>query len=145
MAGVRDEITVVVADDDWRVAAALVALLDQEPDFRVVAQVADGDDAVTAAGEHRAALVLTDVRMPAGGPDVVRRLIALPHRPVVAALSGQADLATWTGVLAAGASSYLLKGTVAGDLPALLRRCHQEQFVVGVPGSADVLRRLLFP
>src|SRR3712207_8349271 len=42
-----------------------------------------------------AALVLTDVRMPGGGPEVVRRLVALPHRPVVAAFSAQADHATW--------------------------------------------------
>ena len=141
--GGRGEITVVLADDDPRVVLALAGLLEQEPDFRIVATVGTGDDAVTAAEEHGAALVLTDVRMPGGGPDLVRRLVALPHRPAVAALSAQADPATWTSVLGAGAAAYLLKGTVAGDLPALLRRCLQGQLVVGVPGSADVVRRLL--
>jgi DNA-binding NarL/FixJ family response regulator len=141
--GGPSEITVVVADDDARVALALTGLLEQEPDFRVVARVADGDSAVTMAGEHGAALVLTDVRMPGGGPDMVRRLVALPHRPVVAALSAQADPATWTGMLAAGAAAYLLKGTVAADLPALLRRCMHGHLVVGVPGAPDVVRRLL--
>ncbi len=77
------------------------------------------------------------------GPDLVRWLVALPHRPVVAALSAQADPATWTRVLAAGWSAYLLKGTVAGDLPVLLRTCMQGSLVVGVPGAADLLRRLL--
>ena len=94
----------------------MAGLLAHEPGFRVVAEVADGDDAVRAAREHRAALVLTDVRMPGGGPDLVRRLVALPHRPVVAGLSAQADPATWTRVLAAGGSAYLLKGTLAGDV-----------------------------
>jgi DNA-binding NarL/FixJ family response regulator len=141
--GVRGEITVVVADDDDRVAQAVVGLLDQEPDFRVVARVADGGDAVTAARKHRAALVVTDVRMPGGGPDLVRGLVALPHRPVVAALSAQADAATWTSILAAGGSGYLLKGTVAGDLPVLLRRCMLGHLVVTVPGAAEVVRRLL--
>jgi DNA-binding NarL/FixJ family response regulator len=135
--------TVVLADDDQDVVLALAGLLEQELDFEVVATVANGDDAVTVAGEHRAALVLTDVRMPGGGPDVVRRLVALPHRPVVAALSAQADTATWTGMLAAGATAYLLKGTVAADLPALLRRCMQGHLVVGVPGAPEVVRRLL--
>jgi DNA-binding NarL/FixJ family response regulator len=139
----RGEITVILADDDQHVLLALAELLAQEPDFRVVGQVASGDDAVAAAGEHRAALVLTDVRMPGGGPELVRRLVALPHRPVVAALSAQADPATWTGMVAAGASAYLLKGTGARDLPALLRRCMQRQLVVGVPGASDVVRRLL--
>jgi DNA-binding NarL/FixJ family response regulator len=141
--GVRGEISVVVADDDVRVAQAVVGLLEQETDFRVVAQAANGDDAVAAAREHRAALVLTDVRMPGGGPELVRRLVALQHRPVVAGLSAQADLAGWTGVLAAGASAFLLKGTVAGDLPVLLRRCMQGHLVVGVPGAPHVVRRLL--
>ena len=141
--GRRREITVVVADDDQRVAIALAALLDQEADFRVVARVGDGDGAVTAANDSRAALVLTDVRMPGGGPDLVRRLVGLPHRPVVAALSAEADPATWTTMLAAGGSAYLLKGAVAGDLPELLRRCMRGHLVVGVPGAPDVIRRLL--
>ena len=140
---VAGKITVVVADDDDRVAPALAGLLDQEHDFRVVGQAANGDDAVAAAREHRAALVVTDVRMPGGGPDLVRRLVALPHRPVVAGLSAQADPATWLRMLAAGGSGYLLKGTVAADLPVLLRRCMQGHLVVGVPGAPGVVRRLL--
>ena len=143
MSTVRGEITVVVADDDARVGPAVAALLEQEGDFRVVGHAATGDDAVVVAHEHRAALVLADVRMPGGGPDLVRRLVALPHQPVVAGFSAQADAATWTGMLAAGGSAYLLKGTVAGDLPVLLRRCMLGHLVVGVPGAPDVLRRLL--
>ena len=140
---VRGEITVVVADDDHRVGAALAGLLDQEPDFRVVGRAVNGDEAVTAAREHHAALVLTDVRMPGGGPELVQRLVALPHRPVVAGLSAQADPATWTRMMAAGGSAYLLKGGIAGDLPVLLRRCMQGHLVVGVPGAPDVVRGLL--
>ena len=41
----------------------------------------------------------TDVRMPHGGPDVVRRLVALPGAPVVVGLSAQADAATWVRLL----------------------------------------------
>ena len=141
--GGRGEISVVLADDDDRVARALAGLLEDEPDFRVVAQVGNGDDAVTAARDHHAALVLTDVRMPGGGPALVRRLVALPSRPVVAALSAQADAATWTNMLAAGGSAYLLKGAVAGDLPQLLRRCMLGHLVVTVPGAPEVVRRLL--
>jgi DNA-binding NarL/FixJ family response regulator len=140
---VRGEITVVVADDDAAVGPAVTALLEQERDFRVVGQALDGDDAVTAARVHSAALVLTDVRMPGGGPDLVRRLVALPHRPVVVGFSAQTDAATWTRVLAAGGSAYLVKGAVGGDLPALLRRCMLGQLVVGVPGAPDVVRSLL--
>ena len=137
------DITVVVADDDSGVGPAVAGLLEQERDFRVVGHAVTGDEAVAAAQEHRAVLVLTDVRMPGGGPDLVRRLVALPHRPVVAGFSAQTDTATWTGMLSAGAGAYLLKGSVAVDLPAVLRRCVLGHVVVGVPGAAEVLRRFL--
>ena len=133
-----------MADDDPELRAALAGLLEQEPDFCVVEQATTGDDAVAAVREHLAELVLADVRMPGGGPELVRRLVALPHRPVVASFSAQADPTTWRRVLAAGASAYLLKGAVARDLPVLLRRCMQGHLVVvGVPGAADAVRRLL--
>ena len=136
-------VPVLLVDDDERVRAALVALLAQETDFAVVAQAADGVQAVAAARESGAQLVLVDVRMPHGGPDVVRRLVALPHRPVVVGLSAQADATTWVRLLSAGASGFLVKGMVADDLAPLLRRCLQGQLVVGVPGAPDVVRRLL--
>jgi DNA-binding NarL/FixJ family response regulator len=139
---VSRQITVVVADDDHRIGPAVAELLAQEPDFRVVAQAVDGDQALAAAREHRADLVVTDVRMPGGGPDLVRRLVALPHRPVVVGFSGQSDSATWTRMLAAGGSGYLLKGS-GGDLPVLLRRCMQGHLVIGVPGAPDLVRPLL--
>ena len=136
-------VTVLLADDDERVRAAVVALLAPEPDLTVVAQAADGVQAVAAARQSGAQLVLADVRMPHGGPDVVRRLVSLPHRPVVIGLSAQADATTWMRLLSAGASGYLLKGMVSDELAPLLRRCLQGDLVVGVPGASDVLRRLL--
>ena len=90
----RSEITVVVADDDEGVGSALAALLDQEPDFRVLGRATDGDDAFAVARDQRPALVITDVRMPGGGPELVRRLVALPHGPVVVGCSAQSDSAT---------------------------------------------------
>ena len=134
---------VLLADDDARVRAALAGLLAEEPDFQVVAEAADGIQAVAAARESAAQLVITDVRMAHGGPDLVRRLVALPHRPVVVGLSAQADATTWQRMLAAGCSGFLVKGTVATDLAPLLRRCARGELVVGVAGAPEVLRRLL--
>lgn len=136
-------ITVVLADDDERIRTALAVLLADEPDFEVVAQAADGAAAEDAAQRLLARLVLTDLRMPQGGPELVRRLVALPHRPVVVALSAHADVANWSAMVAAGCSGYLLKGDVATDLAPLLRRCLQGHLVIGVPGAAAAVRRVL--
>ena len=139
----RAPVRVLLADDDDDVRAALVSLLEPEPDLVVVAEAADGVQAVAAARACQAELVLADVRMPHGGPDVVRRLVALPAAPVVVGLSAQADAATWVRLLDAGASGYLLKGLLADDLAPLLRRRLAGQLVVAVPGAPDVVRRLL--
>jgi two-component system invasion response regulator UvrY len=135
--------SVLVADDDRRIRAALAELLANEPDFVLAAEAADGKEALELARMHEAALILVDVQMPQGGPALVRALRALPHRPVVVGLSGRSDAGTWTSMLAAGASGYLLKGALAADLPSLLRRCAGGELIVTVPGAAAVLRRLL--
>jgi DNA-binding NarL/FixJ family response regulator len=134
---------VVLADDDPVFRQALAALLAEEDDFVLVAEATDGEQAVTATAEHEADLVLVDVRMPHGGPGLVRALISLDHRPAVVGLSGNAHAGTWTGFLEAGAAGYLLKTALAGDLAVLLRRCMRRELIVTVPGAAEVLRRLL--
>lgn len=56
---------VLVADDNPVVRAGLAALLDGHPDLEVVAQAADGEEAIAAATRLRPDVVLLDVRMPA--------------------------------------------------------------------------------
>src|SRR3954447_21243588 len=145
MTSSRGVTTVVVADDDPAFRQALAALLAEEDDFLLVAEVADGEQAVTATAEDRADAVLVDARMPHGGADLVRALASLEHRPAVVGLSRNADAATWAGMLRAGAAGCLLKTAVAGDLAVLLRRCMRGELIVTVPGAAEVLRRLLEP
>jgi DNA-binding NarL/FixJ family response regulator len=134
-----------VADDDARVRAAIGALLAPEAGFAVVAEAADGEAALHLASSLGADMVLVDVRMPGGGPELVRALTGLRPPPVVVGLSADAVASTWISLLTAGASSYLLKGSVAGDLPLLLRRCAAGELVVAVPGAARTVRRHLAP
>lgn len=57
-------ITLVVADDHPIVRGGIVALLAAEPGVEIVAEAADGHEAVAAVLEHRPSVVLTDLRMP---------------------------------------------------------------------------------
>ena len=57
-------IRIVLADDQHLVRGALAALLALEPDFEVVAEVGDGQAAVSAAVAHAPDVALLDIEMP---------------------------------------------------------------------------------
>ena len=55
---------ILLAEDVHMVRGALVALLEQQPDFEVVAQIERGDDVVPAALDHRPGVAVLDANLP---------------------------------------------------------------------------------
>ncbi|HEX2807277.1 MAG TPA: response regulator transcription factor, partial [Kineosporiaceae bacterium] len=101
---------VLIADDNPVIRMGLRILLEAEPDLTVVAEAADGDQAVAAAAEHAPDVVLLDVRMPGrGGLDA---LPALVDSACVLMLTSSEEDETVRAALAAGARGYLVYGTV---------------------------------
>jgi CheY-like chemotaxis protein len=67
--------------DDALVRLSLADLLDSDPEIDLVAQAADGLQAIEQAGARRIDVALVDVRMPRmNGITATARLRALPHR-----------------------------------------------------------------
>jgi DNA-binding NarL/FixJ family response regulator len=103
-------ITVVVADDQTAVREGLVLLLDLLDDVTVVGAAADGDEAVRLVAEHRADVVLMDLRMPrCDGVTATRRLAAEHPATKVVVLTTYAEDADILAALGAGALGYLTK------------------------------------
>jgi DNA-binding NarL/FixJ family response regulator len=149
-------ISVLLADDQALVRGGIRLILEAEPDISVVAEAADGAEAVARALETRPDLVLMDVRMPVvDGIEATRRLVAqLPGARVVMLTTFDLDDYV-VDAFRAGAAGFLLKTapprqlatavrTVqAGDAllaPASTRRLI-EQFA-RAPGPAPVLPTL---
>jgi DNA-binding NarL/FixJ family response regulator len=110
-------IRTMVVDDDALVRLGLTDLLESDGEIEVVAQAADGLEAVERATAHRIDVALVDVRMPrVDGITATARLRALPHGPRVITLT-TFDLDEFVyNALAAGADGFLLKDTDPADI-----------------------------
>ena len=108
-------IRLLVADDHLIVRLGLVALIDGEHDMRVVAQAANGREAVDQFRAHRPDVTLLDLRMP--GEDGVFAIETIraedPAARIIVLTIHKGDEAVYRA-LHAGARGYLLKN-VAGD------------------------------
>ncbi|QIY64379.1 response regulator [Streptomyces sp. RPA4-2] len=116
---------VLVADDNPVVRAGLVALLGGHPDIEVVAQAANGEDAVTAATAHPPDVVLLDVRMP--GTDGLTALPELARLAPVMMLTYSREPEVAAEALRRGAVGYLVHGefTVAELIIAVKELGHR--------------------
>ncbi|MBO9553578.1 response regulator transcription factor [Cellulomonas sp.] len=116
------EVTVLLADDHHLVRSGLATLLDGAPGLRVVAEAADGEQAVALDTELRPDVVLMDLSMPVlDGVEATRRIVAQRPDAQVVVLTSFSDHARVADALAAGAIGYLLKDCDPRDLVAAVR------------------------
>ena len=112
-------ISVLLADDQALVRAGFRALLNAEPDIRVVAEAADGLEAVRQAQRTRPDVVLMDIRMPGvDGLEATRRIAADPALAgtrVVILTTFELDEYVFEA-LRTGASGFLVKDTEPVEL-----------------------------
>jgi DNA-binding NarL/FixJ family response regulator len=115
-------ISVLIADDQGLVRAGFRKLLESEVGLRVVAEAADGLEAVELARRLQPNIVLMDIRMPRlDGLEATRRLLDGPTRTRVVMLT-TFDLDEYVfDALTAGASGFLLKDAPPEQLIAAIQ------------------------
>jgi DNA-binding NarL/FixJ family response regulator len=113
---------ILLADDHAVVRAGLRLVLDGEPDMRVVAEVADGAEAVEWALEAQVDLAILDVAMPRlTGLQAALELSRRAPRLRILMLSMHDNEQYLFEALKAGASGYVLKTAADRDLVAAVR------------------------
>jgi len=118
----REPIRILLADDQQLTRAGLRALLERAPDFAVVAEAVDGEQAVELAGEHRPDVVVMDVAMPKlNGIQATSRILEANPDAKVIGLSMHSDGQFVVEMLRAGATGYLLKDCAQDDLAQAIR------------------------
>jgi DNA-binding NarL/FixJ family response regulator len=116
-------IRLLIADDHEVVRAGLKSLLADVRDIQVVAEGADGDEAVRLAQRHRPQVILMDVRMSkSDGLSALSRLREeLPNVPVV--MFSAYDNPTYVArSVALGAAGYLVKSASRDEIVAAIRQ-----------------------
>jgi two-component system response regulator DesR len=104
---------------------ALAALLDLEPDITVIAQAANGREALKLARLHSPDVVITDIEMPERtGLELAEDLKHVAATPHVIILTTFARPGYLRRALDAGAHGYLLKDRPASELAEAIRRVH---------------------
>jgi DNA-binding NarL/FixJ family response regulator len=117
---VTEGITVLLADDHAAVRAGIRIALAGEG-FNVVAEAADGPEAVTLAMEKKPDIALLDVNMPGSGIKAAEEIVAVLPATTVVMLTVSRNDDDLFAALRAGASGYLLKDTDPSRLPFALR------------------------
>jgi len=119
------QIRIMVVEDHHVVRQGLVALLKSVPDMNVVAEGADGKQAVDLFRQHEPDVTLMDLRMPnMSGVDAVvqiRRDYPAARIIVLTTFDGDEDIYR---ALQAGARAYLLKGMFGDELMDAIRAVH---------------------
>lgn len=117
-----EPIRIMVVDDHTVVRQGLVALLSTVPDLSVIAEAADGQEAIEAHRKYKPDITLMDLRLPkVAGADAIsqiRQESPTARIIVLTTFDGDEDIYR---ALQAGAKGYLLKGTDADELTAAIR------------------------
>jgi DNA-binding NarL/FixJ family response regulator len=130
-------IRIVIADDQELVRTGFRKILESEPGLEVVAEAADGGQAVEAVLLHRPHVVLMDVRMPRlDGIEATRAVSAVARVLIVTTF----DLDEYVfEAIRAGASGFLLKDAPADELIRAIRVVAEGQALL----APSVTRRLV--
>ncbi|MFJ2295666.1 response regulator [Streptomyces sp. NPDC087894] len=142
----RKPVRVVIVDDDRLVRMALRLVIDAEPDLTVVAEAADGDDAITVVDQQRPDVVLMDVRMPGrDGLSATRELLTRPAPPRVLMLTTFDSDDLVLGALHAGALGFVLKDTPPARILDAVRTIADGNSVLSPAATARVIAAATSP
>jgi DNA-binding NarL/FixJ family response regulator len=118
-------IRIIVADDHVTVREGLAAIIGRQPDMQVVAEAANGGEAVERWLEHRPDVLVLDIRMPIlDGISVIGRIRATaPEARIVVLTTFETDHEV-SAAIKGGAKGYLLKDAPRELLVETIRRVH---------------------
>ncbi len=138
------KIKILIADDHAVVREGTRQILAQEPDLEVVAEAADGEEAIRLAGEYKPDVAIMDIAMPkCDGIEATRKIKGLYPGIAVLILSAYDDDQFVFSLLEAGAAGYLLKSIRGRELIDAVRAVYAGESVLHPSIARKVLNRFV--
>ena len=121
-----DKIRVLIADDHVTVLEGLAAIIGRQPDMMVVAEAADGQEAVDLWTEHHPDVTLLDLRMPTlDGVGVIENIRKQDASARVIVLTTYDSDTEILRAIKAGTKAYLLKDARREELLDCIRKVNR--------------------
>jgi DNA-binding NarL/FixJ family response regulator len=118
-------IRVLIAEDHLIARVGVGTIVETQPDMQVVAEAANGAEAVQLHERHRPDVTLMDIRMPVlGGVEAMRAIRERAPTARFIALSTYSGDEEIRRALQAGASAYLTKDVLDDELVKTIRLVH---------------------
>lgn len=124
--------TVLVCDDRVELREAIASVLADVPRFSVVAEATDAQTCLDRVRRLRPDVLLLDVSMPGGGPDVAKCAKEIHPQMHIVVFSGRQDARVQQQMLSAGADQFVVK---TGRLRPLLEALDRAYAGNGWDGS----------
>jgi len=121
-------IRILTVDDHPLLRKGIAALVNGEPDLKLVAEASNGNEAIEAFRSHRPDVTLMDLQMPeVDGIDAIDRIRReFPEARIIVLTTYSGDTQVLRA-LKAGARGYILKGHVHKELLDAIRAVHAGQ------------------
>jgi len=137
-----DSIKILLAEDHAVVRESIREALSREPEFKVVGEASDGDEAVKLARDLKPDVILMDVAMPRlNGIEATRQIKAFQPAVSILVLTAYDDEQYIFSVLSAGAAGYLLKDVGVSDLVEAIKAVHRGESILHPNIAKKVLQK----
>ena len=138
----KEQITIVIADDHPLFRSGVRQALERNGDLRVLAEAGDGDTAFRLVQEHRPRVAVLDINMPGmSGLEVARALSKEKNAPEIVLLTMFDDEEMLNEAMDLGVKAYLLKESASVDVSNAVRAALDGKHFVSPALTDKLLQR----